>query len=336
MHRTRLLAAALATAVAIGAAPAIANPTAETGLAAAPVTVDPDALPGLARLSGLTGTTTAIASLDALPTSALTGAFTDLGLEVQPMRHLPLALLRGPVSVMRAAVTLGLARDVYPNESIQLLDTASSDAMGAATPRQSGLTGKGVTVAVVDSGCDASHPDLADHVTYNVKLLSPEYLNLPHDAASTIVLPIEEGPYANTDLGSGHGTHVAGIIAADGTTDPSHLGVAPDAELVCLSIGEVLFTTAVVTAYDFLLDQPGLWGVDVVNNSWGNLYAQFDPNNPVAVATKAITDLGVAVVFASGNAGDGNGEGTLNPFSQAPWVLSVAAETVDHERGSFS
>jgi serine protease AprX len=105
---------------------------------------------------------------------------------------------------------------------------------------------------------------------------------------------------------------------------------------VCLSIGEVLFTTAVVTAYDYLLDQPDMWGVDVINNSWGNTYAQFDPRNPVHVATKAVTDNGADVVFAAGNSGDGNGEATLNPWSQAPWVISVAAETVDHERGSFS
>src|SRR5205085_4329368 len=137
-------------------------------------------------------------------------------------------------------------------------------------PRASRLTGKGVTVAVVDSGCDATHPDLADHVAHNVKLISPEYANQPVTGATTIVVPIDEGPVSNTDLGSGHGTHVAGIIAADGHTGPDHLGVAPDATLVCLSIGEVLFTTAVVTAYDYLLSQPGLWGVDVVNNSWGN------------------------------------------------------------------
>ena len=100
--------------------------------------------------------------------------------------------------------------------------------------------------------------------------------------------------------------------------------------------GEVLFTTAVVTAYDYLLDQPDMWGVDVINNSWGNSYAQFDPRNPVATATKAAHDAGAVVVFAAGNSGDGDGEATLNPFSQAPWVVSVAAESVDHVRGSFS
>lgn len=345
MHRTRIVAAGLAALLALGATPALATPDRvpeDNPLVAAPDLADVAAqaplaeLPGLSQLTGLTGTMRGIASLDALPTHSVTDALLDLGLEVQPLRHLPLVLVRGPVGAMRAAVTTGVVHDVYPDEVIELLDTASSNAMGAATTRKARLTGKGVTVAVVDSGCDASHPDLADHVTHNVKLVSVEYANLAPESWSTIVVPIEQGPYANTDLGSGHGTHVAGIIAADGTTGPDHLGVAPDAELVCLAIGEALFTTAVVTAYDFLLDQPGLWGVDVVNNSWGNLYAQFDPRNPVAVATKAVADQGVSVVFAAGNSGDGNGEATLNPFSQAPWVLSVAAETLDHTRGSFS
>ena len=175
---------------------------------------------------------------------------------------------------------------------MQYFDTESSDAMGAAVARAAKFTGKGVTVGVVDSGCDATHPDLADHVAHNVKLVGAEYANVPPDSSNTIVVPIEVGPYRNTDLGSGHGTHVAGIIAADGTTGPDHLGVAPDATLVCYAIGEVLFTTAVVSAYDHMLDQPDLWGIDVVNNSWGNMYQQFDPRNPVAVATKAVADAG--------------------------------------------
>jgi serine protease AprX len=279
-----------------------------------------------------------IAEFGAVPTSGQVRALEALGLVVQPMRHVPLALVSGLVSSMQAAVAGGVADDIYPDTPIQLFDTASSDAMGTALPRAAGYTGKGVTVAVVDSGCDASHPDLADHVIHNVKLYSAEYANLPPDAGNRIVVANEVGPYQNTDIGSGHGTHVSGIIAADSTTDPNggRYGVAPDASLVCYSIGEVLFTTAVVTAYDHMLDQPDLWGIDVVNNSWGNSFRQFDPRDPVSVVTRAVSDLGVAVVFAAGNSGYEDAEMSLNPFSEAPWVISVAAGSLDHHRGDFS
>jgi serine protease AprX len=294
---------------------------------------------GLSRLlEDGTPTGRAIATLDAVPTTGTVVALETLGLDVQPMRRLPLALVSGPVDAMRLAVTTGVADDVYPDERLQLLDTGSSDAMAAAGPRADGLTGQGVTVAVVDSGCDATHPDLADHVEHNVSLVSAEYANIPPDSSNTLVVPMDQGPYSNTDLGSGHGTHVAGIIAADSTSAPdgSRFGVAPDATLDCFAIGQVLFTTAVVTAYDYMLDQPDMWGIDVVNNSWGNSYRQFDPRDPVAVATKAVADQGVSVVFAAGNSGGATAEMSLNPFSQSPWVISVAAGTLDHQRGDFS
>ena len=303
----------------------------------------PGAVPtGLSALLASTASATAkvrgIATFDAVPTATQVAALESKGLVVQAMRHVPLALVLGPVSAMQAAVASGTAQDVYPDEQIQLLDTASSDAMGGAQLRAAGLTGKGVTVAVVDSGCDASHPDLADHVVHNVILASPEYANARDNSSNTIVVANETGPYQNTDIGGGHGTHVAGIIAADSTTDPAggRFGVAPDASLICYSIGEVLFTTAVVTAYDHMLDQPDLWGIDVVNNSWGNSYRQFDPRDPVSVVTKAVADLGVTVVFAAGNSGSEDAEMSLNPFSEAPWVISVAAASVDYKLAGFS
>lgn len=283
----------------------------------------------------------AIVRFDAVPSAAQVSALAGLGLTVQPMRKLPLAIVQGPVAAMVQAVSQGIGVDVYPDERIQLLDTASSNAMSSSPAaakalRAKGYTGKGVTVGVVDSGCDATHADLADRVTHNVKLYSPEYAN--QGTQPTLVVPVDQGPVSNTDLGSGHGTHVAGIIAADSKSvdDGSRYGVAPDAHLACFSIGEVLFTTAVVTAYDYILDQPGLMGIDVINNSWGNSYRQFDPNDPVAVATKAVADQGVTVVFAAGNSGSGNVPMSLNPFSQSPWVISVAAGTTDRFRGDFS
>ena len=307
--------------------------------------VDPGSHPtGLSQLLAAYGPQAlvrGIATFDADPTAAQATALTGLGLSVQRMRNLPLALVYGPVAAMKAAVSTGLANDVYPDTAIEYYDTASADALGGAAARAAGLTGTGMTVAVIDSGCDASHPDLADHVVHNIKLYGGEYANQTPDSSTTIVVANETGPYQNTDIGSGHGTHVAGIVAADSTTDPTggRLGVAPDAELVCYSVGEVAFVTAAVTAYDHLLDQPDLWGVDVINNSWGNSFQQFDPRHPVAVATKAVADLGVVVVFAAGNSGYSETEMSLNPFSQAPWVMSVAASNIDDattNRAEFS
>lgn len=280
----------------------------------------------------------AIVTLDSVPTPLDVSALKALGLTVQPMHRLPLAIVAGPVAAMRTAVTSGVAQDVYPDERLQLLDTASTDAMGGAATRAKGLTGKGVTVGIVDSGCDATQPDLADHVKHNVSLLSAEYANVTPDSSNTLVVPVDKGPFSNTDIGGGHGTHVAGIVAADSSSveDGSRYGVAPDADLACFAIGEVLFTTAVVTAYDYMLDQPDLLGIDVVNNSWGNSYRQFDPRDPVAQATKAVADQGVTVVFAAGNSGAEDVSASLNPFSQSPWVISVAAGTLDRHRGDFS
>jgi serine protease AprX len=275
-----------------------------------------------------------IAEFDSVPTSAQVAGLAALGLKVQPMHELPLALVKGSVAQITQAVNSRAANDIYPDEQIQLLDTASSDAMGAAAVRAAGYTGKGVTVGIVDSGCDASHPDLANRVTHNVILVSAEYYNGRDAADNTIIVPTETGPYQNSDLSSGHGTHVAGIVAADGHTGANHLGVAPDANLACFSIGSVLFTTAVVTAYDVMLRQPNMWGIRVVNNSWGNDYRMFDPNDPVSVATKAVVAHGATVVFASGNAGPD--EMSLNPFSEAPWVISVGAGNLNHKLANFS
>lgn len=342
--RTRLLALTCALAATLsltGVTRAEATPDDATLSATLSGTV-PGTHAGLDRLlADGTPDGRAIVTFRAVPTASQVQSLRALGLVVQPMEHLPLALVQGPVAAMARAVSEGIGADVYPDERLQLLDTESTDAMSsspaaAAALRAHGFTGKGVTVGVVDSGCDATHADLADHVVHNVTLTSPEYANAGTDPM--LVVPVDQGPYSNTDLGSGHGTHVAGIIAADSSSvdDGSRYGVAPAADLACFAIGAVLFTTAVVTAYDYMLDQPDLLGIDVVNNSWGNSYRQFDPFDPVAVATKAVADRGVTVVFAAGNSGSGDVPMSLNPFSQSPWVISVAAGTIDRFRGDFS
>ena len=327
--------ALLATAVVLMTGAGVLSPT------SAPAAIDlPTGLSAL--LANGTPSGRAIVELPHVATKTDVSALKALGLTTQPLKKLPMVIVAGPTAAMKAAVTTGLAQDVYPDERIKLLDTPSSNAMSstpaAATSLRKTFTGKGVTVGVVDSGCDATHADLAKRVKHNVTLVSAEYANVTPDSSNTLVVPVDKGPYSNTDLGSGHGTHVAGIIAADSTsaTDGSRYGVAPGADLACFAIGQVLFTTAVVTAYDYMLDQPDLLGIDVINNSWGNSYRQFDPRDPVAVATKAVADQGVTVVFAAGNSGAEDVSASLNPFSQSPWVISVAAGTLDRHRGDFS
>jgi serine protease AprX len=309
---------------------------------AAPATTEAVVSPGLQLLrADATARGFGIATFDAVPTAEQVDALVDLGLVVQPMRRLPLAIVGGTDAALLEAVEAGIADDVYPQEVLSYADTASSDVMStspaaAASLRSRGLTGKGVTVGIVDSGCDGTHPDLAERIKHNVTLVSAEYANQAPDESNTLVVPAAVPGYENSDIGSGHGTHVAGIVAADGTSGKQFLGVAPDAELACFGIGAVITTTAVVTAYDYMLRQPKLLGIDVVNNSWGNTFRQYDPADPVNVATKAVTERGAVVVFSAGNSGYEDGESTVSPFNQAPWVISVAASDLDRRRGAFS
>ena len=289
--------------------------------------------PGLTRLlAGGPPAGEAVAGIAVLDGSQAPGhrqlaALRALGLQVQAYKRLPMAIVRGPRHALAASVRRGLARDVYPNDRLEYLSVDSR--RQTRVDRLPGITGKGVTVAVVDSGIDATNPDLTRRVKRNYKLLGPEYANLPPDAGiGTVAVPFSDLPYNDSDLGSGHGTHVAGIIAAEGKDTPAIKGMAPGADLIGLSIGEVLFTTAVISGFDEILAHPE-WSVDVVNNSWGSSHQTFDPNHPINIASRALYKAGIVVVFAAGNDGTDHTQMTMNPFSIPPWVISVAAGTVD-------
>lgn len=272
------------------------------------------------------------------PTDAVTSALEGLGLVVQPMRRLPVALVYGTATQLRSAVTKRIAADVYPNVKLRYFSAASTKAIAAGPIPDLGVTGKGVGVAVVDTGIDAGHPDLADHVTHNVKMIGPEYLGLvgldtsPDTPPGTLVVPFDQPLLNNSDTG-GHGTHVAGIIGADATTSPSQVGVAPDANLIAYGAGDSLFVFSVLAAFDDILVKQKALGIRVVNNSWGDSSGAFDPKHPINQATKALYDAGIVTVFAAGNDGEAF---TMNPYSLAPWVISVGSTTVGRQRSAFT
>lgn len=261
-----------------------------------------------------------------MPTAAQLEGIRGLGLQVQGLSHLPLALLRGPRDAMFEAVRRGLASDVYPNDRLQFYSAASNLAIRANEAHAIGVDGAGVVVAVIDSGIDASHPDLAQRVSHNLKMVE---VGAP---VGDIIVPTEQLPYNNSDTSSGHGTHVAGIIAAD-NTDGKVIGVAPGASLVGYGTGDAIFVFGAVSAFNHMLSKKDEWKIRVVNNSWGSSFRLFDPAEPINQATKRAADAGIVVVFAAGNSST---EMSINPYSVAPWVISVGNGTLNHQRASSS
>ncbi len=283
----------------------------------------------------------AVAMLDTVPRQADVDALNGLGLIAQPLKHLPMVLTKGTVAQLRNAVESGIARDVYIDRMLQWHSAESTAAMNAHLTRELGFDGSGVTIAVVDSGIDASHPDLENRVIRNVRVYSPEYLDIlgineptgiSWPAEPALVLPFDDLPYNNTDT-IGHGTHVAGIAAGEGVGDGSLVGVAPGADVVGYSTGEILFIFTALASFDDILATHEEYNIKVINNSWGSRFHVFDPNSPINVATKALQDAGITIVFSAGNDGI---EMTTNVHSMAPWVIMSGSSTISAEKSDFS
>lgn len=178
-----------------------------------------------------------------------------------------------------------------------------------------------VRVAVIDSGIDALHPDLpfGDKVIQNA-LITP------------LAVPVENLPL--TDVAFGHGTHVAGTIAGTGAaSDGYYQGVAPDVEIVGLGSGLTLTLLAALQSYDWVLEHADEYNIRIVNSSWGTSGGELDINDPIVMATYEAYKRGILSVFPAGNQG---GNDSLNPYSLAPWVLSVAAGDKNGNLAGFS
>lgn len=214
-----------------------------------------------------------------------------------------------------------------PAQGLTGVERARRDADIVRSNAGLSVSGRGVTVAVLDTGLDSTHGDLAGRVAQNVKLAdlqsAPVGFNYPAN--------LENLP--NTDQAYGHGTFVAGVIGGSGAkSGGQHTGVAPGARLVGMSAGDVNLVY-VLNGLDYLLERGASLGVRVVNCSF-SASTVFDYNDPVNIATKMLTERGVNVVFSAGNTG--SGWHTLNPYAAAPWVVSVGATDFRGRLADFS
>ena len=173
--------------------------------------------------------------------------------------------------------------------------------IGADLLQASGATGQGVTVAVIDTGIDTRHQDLADDLVAEVCFCSTGGGCCPNRTSYQV------GPGSAQD-DNGHGSHVAGILTSAGRIAP--LGVAPDAGIVAVKViaadNTYCCSSDVVAALDWILvNRPD---VRVVNMSLGtnDLYpGECDAIDAVthsfAAVIGALRDRGVTSFVASGN-----------------------------------
>jgi len=161
------------------------------------------------------------------------------------------------------------------------------------------ITGQGVKVAVLDTGIDYTHPHLGGCFGEGCKVAGG--YDVYHDDPDP--LESDDDPFYQF---IGHGTHVAGIIAAKPNADSgSSNGVAPDASIYAYKVcGENLCSTVnILTGLDMAANPDGDVitddAVDVINISLGSRFGSATDIIPATVDTLSL--LGITVVVSAGN-----------------------------------
>ncbi len=178
-------------------------------------------------------------------------------------------------------------------------------------------TGKGVTVAVIDTGVDYEHPDLKDNVVGHISTLTEV------DSTGKVYFVESDGRDDN-----GHGTHCAGIIAATANNSTGVSGMAPNAEIYAVKALDAEGNGYTVDIVQGVISATAA-NVDVISMSLGSIC--YDGACQKAI-DKAVNEKGIIVVAAAGN------EETSQKSYPAAYnnVIAVAATSSKDQLTYFS
>lgn len=200
---------------------------------------------------------------------------------------------------------------------------------------------KDIVIAVIDTGVDYLHEDLAANMWKNPKEIPGNNIDDDHNGYVDDVYGINAindsgDPMDVVGEHGGHGTHVAGTIAAVGNNGKGVVGVSWHSKIMALKfLGKQGGTSAdSIKCLEYVLAQKKA-GVNIVatNNSWGG----GGPSNAVKDAIEATNKAGIVFIAAAGNEGLNNDNTPHYPSSyDLPGIISVAATDQDDELASFS
>jgi serine protease AprX len=261
-------------------------------------------------------------------------ALRKMGADVY--RHLP--LIRGiaarvPERLRVRLASLSWVDHVSPDLAVQKCDEFTIGSSGAdAAQQQSGLTGAGVTVAVVDSGIQGCG-DLTD----------------PTSGASRVLANVNFAAGVTTaNDRCGHGTHVAGIVGGNATSSTgsayyrSFLGIAPQCSLVNVKVLDLNGQGSVsqaIAGLQWIVANKNAYNIRVVNLSFGHPVGESYTTDPLCQAVEAVWKSGITVVVAAGNDGRlnsaatsgagnegfGTAYGSIQSPANSPYVITVGA-----------
>lgn len=205
-------------------------------------------------------------------------------------------------------------------------------------------TGKGVIIAIIDSGIDYAHPDFcnSDGSTRILELwdqtLNRVYTQVEINAA--LQAPTEQQRYElvpSRDI-SGHGTHVTGIAAGNGRASGGrYVGVAPESSLLIVKLGVAKTngfprTTELMAAVDYVLRRAEQYQMPVaVNLSFGNNYGGHDGRSLLETYLNEVSSYWKNVIVA----GTGN-EGTSRIHTSGRFSMQNETSVLLKQKGTTS
>src|SRR5215469_525361 len=191
------------------------------------------------------------------------------------------------------------------------------DATNTNVVLQTGWSGRGVGVAVIDSGVNATHPDLGTDT------------RLP---GSRVVFSQSLVPGLDASDQYGHGTAVAGLLAGNGEVSEGWMrGIAPKANIINLRVLDANGSgtdSAVIAAIERAIQLKRSYNIRIINLSLGRGVLESYKLDPLCQAVEQAWKAGIVVVVAAGNYGrfeETEGYGTITVPGNDPYVITVGA-----------